>query len=172
MSCPAVTVIDRTEYIGNSLQKINNNFSDLKDAICNNNTEILSLQQDIQNLDTHVELLSSSTTHSAAKAFVKFSGVLNINNNTTSGNPNRYIFHSYNISSVYRKNTGDYRIYFSVPLSSGNYLVLTTNKEKINSNNEFVWSQPYSTTKEYLEIKLQSCNGVTADPDFISVVAI
>ena len=172
MSCPSVTVIDRSEYIGNSLQTINNNFSNLKDGICDNNTEILSLQQDIQNLDTYIEALSSVTTHSVPKAFVKFSGAQDINNNTSSGNPNRYIFHSYNISSVYRKNVGDYRIYFSVPLSNGNYLVLSSNKEKTNSNNEFVWSQPYSTTKEYLEIKLQSCNGITADPDFISVVAI
>lgn len=171
MSCPTVTIIDRTQYIGNSLQTINNNFSNLKDGICDNNTEIISLQQDIQNLDTVIETLSAVTTHGIAKAFVKFSGARDVNN-AISGNPNRYIFDSYNISSVYKKNVGDYRVYFSKPLSTGNYLVLSTNKEKINSNNEYVWSQPYSTTKEYLEIKLQSCNGVTADPDFISVVAI
>jgi hypothetical protein len=172
MSCPTITSIDRSEYIGNSLQTINNNFSNLKDGICDNNTEIISLQQDIQNLDTHIEILSSVTSHSVPKAFVKFSGVQDVNNNNTGGNPNRYILHSYNISSVYRKNTGDYRIYFNTPLSTGNYLVLATNSEKLNSNSEYVWSQPYSTTKEYLEIKLQSCTGVTADPNFVSIVAI
>lgn len=172
MSCPTITVIDRSEYIGNSLQTINSNFSNLKDGICDNNTEIISLQQDIQNLDTHIDALSSTSVHSIPKAFVKFSGVIDSNNNTSGINPNRYIFHSYNISSVYRKSTGNYRIYFNSPLTSGNYLVLCSNSEKTNSDNEFVWSQPYSTTKEYLEIKLQSCNGVTADADFVSIVAI
>jgi len=172
MSCPAITTINRSEYIGNSLETINNNFSNLKDGICDNELNISSLQGDIQNLDTFIVNLSTEVIHGVSKVLVKFSGPKDINGSTTSNNPNRLIYNSYNISSVYKKNTGDYRVYFSSPLSTSNYLVLATNSEKTSLSGNYIWSQPYSTTKEYLEIKTQSSDGLLADADFVSVSII
>jgi len=172
MSCPTVTTINRSEYIGNSLITINDNFSNLKEGICDNDVNISSLQQDVQSLDTFIVNLSTEVIHSVSKGLVKFSGFKDTNGSSTSNNPNRLIYSSYNISSVYRKNIGDYRVYFSSPLSTGNYLVLATNSEKTSLSGNYIWSQPYSTTKEYLEIKTQSSDGLLADADFISISII
>ena len=40
MSCPTVTTIQKTECIGNSLVTINSNFATLKDAACDNQSQI------------------------------------------------------------------------------------------------------------------------------------
>lgn len=172
MSCPSITLIGRNEYIGNSLETINDNFLNLKDGICYNDADITNVQQDIQNLDGLVVSLSASNSVSVSKALIKFSGIKDVDGNISTSTPNRYLFNSFNVSSVYRKNTGDYRIYFTVPLPSPDYLVLATNSLKASSSGNYVWSQPYTATKEYLEIKIQSLDGITADPDFVSLTII
>ena len=171
MSCPTVTEIQRTEYIGNSLQTINNNFSILKDAICDNDAQINLLQQNTQSLDTKLTDLETNTAPSAAKAWIRFSGNRDSSNNLSSNSPTRLIYNSFNISSVYKKNTGDYRIYFNSTLTTGNYLILCTSSETQVSG-EYTWCQPYTTTNEYAEIKVLSNSGNVVDPEFICVSII
>jgi prophage DNA circulation protein len=50
MSCPTVTTIQKTECIGNSLVTINSNFATLKDAACDNQSQINGLNDVLNSL--------------------------------------------------------------------------------------------------------------------------
>ena len=169
MSCPNTTIIANTEYIGNSLVSINNNFSSLKIALCDNQTQIIALQSFLQNLDTILIQLSSQASFGVAKYWVKFSGVLDSNNNLTTTNPDRYLFNSLGVSSVYRKGLGDYRVYFLTPNNTTNYNFSINNKETLISS-KYYWAQVYKTEKDYVDIKVKAPDGSLTDPEFVSLI--
>lgn len=169
MSCPSISTIPNTEYIGNSLLSINNNFQSLKDGICDNQSQITNLQTALQSLDTVLTQLSSYTFQGIAKLWVKFSGIRDIDNVSSFLVPDRYIFNSLGISSVYRKSIGDYRIYFSVPLTTEHYNFSVSNKETLFSSN-YYYAQVYNTQKEYLDVRVRSSDGSLTDSEVISLI--
>ena len=95
MSCPNITNILNTEYIGNSLATINDNFASLKNGICDNQLQITSIQSSLQSLDTTLTQLSSYAVQGIAKLWVKFSGTMDSDNVTSFLIPDRYIFNSF-----------------------------------------------------------------------------
>lgn len=169
MSCPNIIIIPNTEYIGNSLASINGNFFSLKNGICDNQTQITQLQTTLQNLDTTLTQLSSQTLNGIAKLWVKFSGILDILNVNSTLNPDRYLFNSVGVSSVYRKGLGDYRVYFMSPLESDDYIFSISNKETLVSS-KYYHSHVYKTEKEYIDIRVKASDGSQTDPEFISLV--
>jgi hypothetical protein len=169
MSCPNITIISSSEFIGNSLPTINANFLNLKDGICDNETQITNIQSFLQSLQTTLFSLSSNAVNGVAKNWVKFSGNKDSFNFISTNNPDRFIFNSLGISSVYRKNIGDYRIYFQTPMQTKNYCVVVSNKETVAAG-KYVWSQIYKQEIEYADIKVVNSEGDFADPDFVSVI--
>jgi hypothetical protein len=169
MSCPFISTILNTEYIGNSLSTINDNFVSLKNGICDNQSQIISLQSSIQNLDATITQLSSYAIQGIAKLWVKFSGTRDSDNILSFTVADRYLFNSLGISSVYRKTTGDYRIYFSAPLETNHYNFSVTNKETLLSE-KYYWAQVYNTNKEYLDVRIRAIDGSQADSEFVSLI--
>ena len=172
MSCPSIYEILRTQCIGNSLTIINDNFFNLKDAACDNDTRVFDLDDQITNLDTKIEQLSSVIVPSSAKAWCKFSGTKDSNNVVSNFLTDRYLFNSFNILSVYKKAVGDYRVIFTNTFANNRYALVGTSTQKLNTSvNKFTWFQPYNLTSAYAEIKIQSStSGSTVDPDFVSLV--
>lgn len=172
MSCPTVYEIQKTQCIGNSLILINDNFLNLREAACDNDTLISSLENDLVDLSTKIDELSSVIIPGSAKAWCKFSGVRDTNNVVSSFLTDRYIYSNLNILSVYKKAVGDYRIIFQNNFPNNRYAVVGTSTEKINSTtNTFTWFQPYNLTSAYAEVRIQSTtSGSTVDPDFVSVI--
>jgi hypothetical protein len=61
MGCPSITTIQKNECIGNSLPTINNNFTSIKNEVCNNTADIGSLQVQYQTLVNTTNVLSAYT---------------------------------------------------------------------------------------------------------------
>jgi hypothetical protein len=172
MSCPVIYEIQKTQCIGNSLIVINDNFLNLREAACDNDSRIEILDNQIDDLNTKITELSSVIVPGSAKAWCKFSGNRDTNNVVSTFFTDRYIYNSFNILSVYKKAIGDYRIIFTNNFPNNRYAVVGTSTEKINTNtNTFTWFQPYNITSAYAEVRIQSSTtGSTVDPDFVSVV--
>jgi hypothetical protein len=62
MSCPQISIIQSNECIGNSLAVINDNFTNLREGICNNIDNITTIENNITNLTTQLINLSSIST--------------------------------------------------------------------------------------------------------------
>jgi len=172
-----IPVIAKTECIGNSLTKINNGFSSLKEYACENFNKIASLQLDIQNLDNKLNTLTNIIVPGAAKAWVKFNGLRNANNpppasaETPLTTTNRFIYSSHNIASVYRKNTGEYRITFSKPFVKADYILIGTSSQKQATQGQYTWVQPTDYRTGWAEIRIAGSNiSNVADAEHISIV--
>ena len=172
MSCPVIYEIQKTQCIGNSLVIINDNFLNLREAACDNDSKIENLNDQIDDLNTKIAELSSVIVPGSAKAWCKFSGTRDTNNIVSNFLTDRYLYSAFNILSVYKKATGDYRIIFANNFPNNRYAVIGTSTEKLNvSTNKFTWFQPYNITSAYAEVRIQSSTvGSTVDPDFVSVV--
>jgi hypothetical protein len=169
MSCPNIDTIQRTQCIGNSLNIINNNFSNLRESTCDNDSRISLLESQNTDLSTRIDELSSVIIPGAAKAWCKFSGIRDSNNVLSNFLTDRFIFKNFNILSVYKKAAGDYRIIFANTFPDNQYAVIGTSTQKLDSLSKFTWLQPYNITASFTEVKVQSSTGTTIDPDFISV---
>lgn len=169
MSCSSITAISNTEYIGNSLSTINNNFITLKNDICDNQSQILLLQSSLQALDTILTNLSSQSSNGVITHWVKFSGLMDSSFTLSFANPDRHLFNSSGISSVYRKSIGDYRIFFSQTQTSTNYNFSVSNKETLFSS-KYYWAQVYHIEKNYVDVKVRASDGSFADSEFISLI--
>lgn len=177
MACYQVKVIDKTECIGNSLTKINGNFTGLQGSpgtpgtVCGNDAQIESLRSNIENLNNIILSLSAQTVPGLAKAWGKFDGTRDSTNLVSTSNTDRFIYSQYNISSVYRKGLGDYRITFSTPFATANYALVGTSSQKIGSTGQFTWLQPYTFRTTYVDVRVAGNNTLTvADPEHCSIV--
>jgi hypothetical protein len=171
MSCFNTNPIEPSECIGNSLSKINSNFTGLEDAVCDNDSFITTLRNGIDNLNTLILDLSSKTVPGMAKAWLKFDGTRDTSNITSTLNTNRFIYSSFNISSVLRKGTGDYRITFATPFPAQTYTLVGTSNQKQGSTGLFTWFQPYTYRTTYVDVRINGINSSTAaDPEHCSVV--
>lgn len=165
MSCPVITEIDRSEYIGNSLSVINTNFSNLNSLACDDFTRINNLSNQVQNLNNNITNISNTLIPGAARAIVKFDGTVDTNNVISDLFTNRKIYNQYNVLSVYKKGQGDYRVRFIQPFSAVDYLVIGSCNEVINGNN-YGWVAPYFFSEEYVDIRITN----SRNPQHVSVV--
>jgi hypothetical protein len=171
MSCFNTITIDSSECIGNSLSKINDNFIGLKNAACDNDSFITTLRNGIDSLNTLILNLSGIVVPGAAKAWLKFDGTRDTSNIASTLNTNRFIYSSFNISSVLRKGTGDYRITFATPFPAQTYTLVGTSSQKQGSTGLFTWFQPYTYRTTYVDVRVNGINPSTvADPEHCSVV--
>jgi hypothetical protein len=166
MSFPSTTDILPTECIGNSLGTINLNFLNLRDSAVNNDSLITTLSSQITTLTNNILSLSSVAIPGAAKAWVKFNG-----DSPFSNQGDRFIYSFYNISTVFKKGKGDYRINFATPFTNTNYAVIGTSSEESGLAGLFGWLQPYAYTAGYVDVRVHT-NTITdlADPEHISIV--
>ena len=175
MSCPTVSVIQSNECIGNSLAGINDNFASLSDGICNNINRIVDIEDDITNLTTRLNTLSSLVTPGAAKAWVVFDATKEANTGTVNPLGNRLIRNSYNVSSVLKYSTtlGLFEVTFTTPFTNNNYGVIATCSEKAAGSGNFVWAQPSLRDTNFIQLYIRSIGtSDIADPEFVSVIVI
>jgi hypothetical protein len=104
--------IDREECIGDSLVKINSNFSGLDTDITNVNTRVTNTSAAAITLTTNLSTNLQSTSPGMAKAWVNFNGTTNA------------ITSRYNIQSV-TGGGGVYTITYSTPVGTNNCVVAT-----------------------------------------------
>lgn len=155
-----IKTISRTEYIGNSLSIINDNFETLRSEICNQESTLVDISLSAANFNTQILSLSSTTIPGAARAWTKFDGARDTRNQPSTLNGDRFLYRQFNIKSVYRKGAGDYRVTFFQPLPNTAYGVVGTSSD----TNSFV--MPYYFTPEFFDIKITR----QVDPRHFSVV--
>ena len=158
-SIPAISI---DEYIGASLNTINNNFSDLKTEVCRLNDEVDTLTPDLTTLQTGLCSLSSNV--SFAKAWVVFRG----------NGLFPFVNSKYKVLNVLRSpvfdEPGTYQIdFFSNTFSSNNYAIVGTCTQS-ESNNAYTWVQFISGTASNATISIRNTTGVSTTADYISVV--
>lgn len=150
MACnTTVQRIDATEYIGNSLETINQNFANLRDGITTNCTSILSATNVLDTLRTAVTTLQGYA-QGRPKAWVVFDGTRDINGTVNAAVGDRYINASYNIVEVYKESTGVYSVYFADSLVFADpppgelpaYSALTTSATRQAGSTYYTWAQP------------------------------
>jgi hypothetical protein len=164
--CPnIITEIDRTEFIGNSLTTINNNFVNLQTVACTNNTIIDNVSLTATTINNNLTTLNNITSFGAAKALVKFDGTIDSDNILSPLFTNRKIYKQHNVVSVYKKGNGDYRVRFITPFPAPDYLVICSNSEVLKDG-KYGWSSPYFLTEDYVDIRVSN----NADPTHVSVV--
>jgi hypothetical protein len=173
MPTPTITTIQPQECIGNSLGTINLNFLNLESSAIANDALLTTLNSSINALTTQILELSGKTIPGIAKAWVKFNGrTIDTDNSIDNLSlTNRFIYSFYNISTVYRKGVGDYRVNFLTPFANTNYTVVGTSNEKVGLGGLYGWFQPYGFTTTYVDVKIHT-NTVTdlIDPEHISLV--
>jgi len=117
--CKFISEISENECVGQSLNKINNNYLNTRNVICTVDNRLNNVNRRLQTLTTTVCSISSAQL---AKAWVSFDGKRGqngaVDTNTTlfSVPSSRFIRNSYNIIDVKKNGIGDYNI--QIPLST------------------------------------------------------
>lgn len=106
---PSITIIPKTECIGNSLVTINTNYQNIRNSFDSVNVDINTINNTLDTLTTLTNAISSAQL---AKAWVKFNPALNESGNLDSNNTNRRILSEYNVNYVTKEETGKYLITF------------------------------------------------------------
>jgi len=117
----ATSYIDREECIGDSLVKINSNFSGLDSNVTNLVSSLYSLSGTLVTLINNV---SANLTTAATTAWVNFNGTNAVNTDCT-------IRSSHNVSRVRRQTGANYLIYFTTPFANVNYVVLSSGNDDV-----------------------------------------
>lgn len=169
MACTfTVKPIESTECIGNSLEKINDNFESLKNNACQNYNTISALLTGISNLDARITTLSAITVPGVLRAWIKFDGTRDANGIVNSNLTNRFVYSAYNINRVQVVGVGDYRIYFNTPFSTSNYIAVGTSSLAIAAG-KHTWLQPYDYRTAFLGVKVASVDGPLVAANHISI---
>lgn len=159
-----IKTILRTEYIGNSLNVINDNFQTLRDEICNQDTTLNNIALSSASFTNQIQSLSSVIIPGAAKAWVKFDGTRDTSNKDSTLATERRIYKKYNVQSVYRKKIGDYRVYFINTFDDNAYMVTGTSSDAdITKVSQIV---PYAFSPEFVDIRISR----EVDPRHVSIV--
>jgi hypothetical protein len=168
MACTfTVKTIESTECIGNSLEKINDNFESLKGNACQNYNKIEVLESRINTLDTQITNLSAITVPGVAKAWLKFDGTRDTSGAVSSNSTNRFIYSAYNIDKVQVVRAGDYRIFFKLRFPTPNYIAVGTSSQ--TSGEVRTWLQPYDYRTTFLGVKIADVNSFLVAAKHISI---
>lgn len=180
ITTPEVTIIRKTECIGNSLPTLNNNFLNLQNSLCeaDNNLNITNLQvTQLQNV------ASNFKNQQFATAWVNFSGRKRedpenpLTGRTDFTNANRFIRSSFNIDSITRNDIGDYTIFFARSLNENNiitgFVSMAPTSSTVLSYTDYciVTISPLEApSATRARIKTVNLQGIAKDPEFISLV--
>lgn len=179
MAC-AITIqsIDPSDYIGNSLTTINTNFANLRDGVQTNCTNILSASEVIGTLQTVSNTLQQYS-QGRVKAWAVFDGTRDSSGAVNPLPTPRYLYTTpYNITEVYKTDTGIYEVYFAeaivypepAPGESYPYgALVTADSTQVGSN--YVWAQPVLYSSDYVTIAVNDGQGSPnyADPGRVTV---
>ena len=169
MACTfTVKTIESTECIGNSLEKINDNFESLKGNACQNYNEIEVLDSRIATLDAQITSLSAITVPGVTRAWLKFDGTRDTSGLVSSNTTNRFIYSAYNINRVQVIGAGDYRIFFNTPFPTSNYVAVGTSSLAISAGKR-TWLQPYDYRTAFFGVKVASVDGPLVAAKHISI---
>jgi hypothetical protein len=161
-NAPDITTILKTECIGNSLATINNNFVNLRQAICTIDNFVAAANIKINQLD---QVLNNITSPQLARAFVSFNGAKNTSGNDDITNSERLLIQSFNIDNVKRIGTGNYEVTFTTPFADTKYLMVGTAR-----NPNIVTYSNTAVLPETITIQIMNDNGNLVDTDLISLV--
>lgn len=159
-----IKTILRTEYIGNSLNIINDNFQTIRDEICKQDSTLTEVALSSESFNNQILSLSSVVVPGTAKAWVKFDGTRDTSNQNSILATERRIYKGYNIQSVYRKKIGDYRVYFTKAFTNNAYMVTGTCSEADLTRVSQVI--PYAFSPEFVDIRISR----EVDPRHVSIV--
>jgi hypothetical protein len=180
ITTPDITIIRKTECIGNSLPALNNNFLNLQNALCqvdtNLNSTNITLTQ-VQNIAT------SFSGQQLAKAWVNFSGRRRedsenpLTGRTDFTNANRFRRSSYNIANIVRNDIGDYTAFYISPLPentivTGFVSMAPTSTTVYNFTDYCVVTFNPAESPDGTKVRIKTVNlqGFARDPEFISLV--
>lgn len=163
----SISIIEPTEYIGNSLVKINDNFTNLRLFLCNDEGTGLYTKMDVlelsaNNLTSSVNNIFNTVETGSSRAWVRFKGDKDTTNTASDLLTDRFIRAEFNVRSVYRRAIGRYRIYFKNILPNTNYAIVGTSSE--TGANSWVSSQTLGV--DFADIKIAN----DTDPEFVSVI--
>jgi hypothetical protein len=151
MSCPTITTIDPTWCIGNSLDTINSNFTNLSGGICDN----LSL---ISALTNQINALSNTITN--LQAGVAKAWAYNLADGT--------IQRAYNIASVQKVNvppatgtTGAWKYTFTTAMPTSSYCIVATAGDSYHLGGTIVTTTVASQTRTDFTIICDGQNATT-----------
>jgi hypothetical protein len=162
-----IKTIVRTEYIGNSLNVINDNFQTLRDEICKQDSTLATVAVSAGEFNSQIQSLSGATIPGAAKAWVKFDGSRDTNQQNSTAATERFLYKTLNIQSVYRKNQGDYRVYFTKPFNDNKYITTGSCSLSSTSDTGRVSSLiPYAFSPDFVDVRINP----VVDPRHVSVI--
>jgi hypothetical protein len=161
-NAPDIITILKTECIGNSLTTINNNFANLRQAICTIDNFVAAANIKINQLD---QALSNITSLQLAQAFVSFNGAKNTSNIDDITNSERLLIQSFNIDNVKRIGIGNYEVTFTTPFADTKYLMVGTAR-----NPNIVTYSNTAVLPETITIQIMNDAGNLVDTDLISLV--
>lgn len=159
-----VQTIDIDDYLGLSLFTINSNFQVLKEGSCFIDDRYSTSQIQYSGLNVEVVQLSSFSK-AIAYAEVSFDCTRNAAGNVNSGNNNRFIYTSYNITSVTKNSNGNYTINFNSNFGANRYAVIGSTS---SDNLVTPLSSGYVTASTTINIR--DIDGVLSNPDYVSIV--
>jgi len=153
----AIAVIDLDECLGLSLATINTNFSLLKEANCLTQEEIDKRQNQLNDLNSRINSLSSELLI-IPKALVTFKA---------SSNPS--IINSLRVISVSSLDTGVFQLSFVPQFNNNNYTLIGTSFE-LSATPTYTWVQPTTAvTSSAATINIRNENGDFINPEYISI---
>lgn len=178
---PTITTIQKTECIGNSLVTINGNYENIKNSL----TTLINTDLNVINarLDTLTTFVNSVSSAQLTKAWVSFNGTWNTQQARDATFSNRYIWKGYNVSSVYRNETGDYTVSLANPIGL-NFVVISTTSPKtpLDISGEIIpplgtdtgivnlhYQTPYPTPGQSCRITIKDLLGNAIDTSYIHV---
>jgi hypothetical protein len=167
-----IQLIDINETIGQSLYTINSNFSNLKNDICQIDTNLQLLQDQYTAINTTANSLSAQKNN-IIKAKVSFDCTRNINGGISStGLRCIYPGTEYNVFNVIRLQTPDrYQITFqNITLPLNSYGVFGTT----SLTNNDAWVQPLSSGYGNTQATISILNkeGIYNHPEYVSIIII
>ena len=154
----AIAPIDLDECLGLSLATINTNFNLLKEANCFTSEELTVKQNEINDLTTKVNSLSTDLTK-VAQALVVFDGT----------NDPATIIKSSRVAKVDRLSTGVFELSFVPSFLDTNYLIVGTCIET-STNSKYTWVAPTATqTVSTSIVNIRNESGDFVNPNYVSV---
>lgn len=168
-----VTLIDLNEAIGQSLYTLNNNFSNIKNDLCQIDTNLQTLKDLYTAVSTIANNLSAQKNN-IIKARVSFDCTRNEAGLLNSSATPRFIYPntSFNITTVQRLIAPDrYSINFQTPfLNANSYGIIGTNSLTPSDS----WVQPLSGSYGTSSVSISIMNrvGTTEHPEYVSIIII
>jgi hypothetical protein len=144
--------------------KINNNFANLKSAICTVDNFLAAANVRINQIDN---ILNNVSSERLAKAYVSFDATKNSSNIANLTNSQRKIIQSYKVDNVTRNGIGVYVVSFDLStFTDTKYLMFGTAKYP----NVVTYSTSTPTSENNITVQVMDDEGTPIDTDLVSLI--